>query len=65
MKKKIFKFLNELILETDDLEFLNMIIIQVFEKLYDKRTYFDLGKKHLCRKGVDLLLSISDNFNLN
>lgn len=59
---KIFEILNDLINENTEIEFENMIVVQIFEMLYDKKEYLDVGNKKLNEKGKNLLLSINEQF---
>lgn len=59
---QIFNLVNDLLIEINEIEFENMILTQIFEMLYDKKEYFDIGYKNLNEKGRNLLLSIKDNF---
>ncbi len=59
---QIFQLINELLVGNIDDEFENMITVQVFEMLYDKKEYFEKGYNLLNNHGQNLLLSIKDNF---
>lgn len=59
---QIFDLINTLLEKNKDIEFDNMIVVQVFEMLYDKKEYFELGYQHLNDYGKTLLLSIKENF---
>ncbi len=59
---QVFEIINKILDENHEIELQNMITVQVFEKLYDNKKYFDVGLEHLNETGRMLLLSIKDNF---